>query len=88
MNSKMSAEEVFSYLSPLKVENVKHAKLELFDLLVTLPIYLEGNMFVVNGNIESSVAAESKPIGGMGHPELLFLDTRKPVQHVNKIRLS
>ena len=43
-------------------------------------------MFVIKRNIEPAVGANSQPIRGLGNPELLLLDPRKPIQNVDKIR--
>ena len=53
-----------------------------------LPSYLKGNMFVIKRYVEPAVAADSQPIRGISHPKLLLLDTRKPIQNVNKIRFA
>ena len=45
-------------------------------------------MFVIKRNIEPAVATESQPLRGISHPELLLLDTRKPIQNVNEIWLA
>ena len=45
-------------------------------------------MLVIKRDVEPAVAADSQPTRGIGNPELLFLHTRKPIQHVNEIGLS
>ena len=45
-------------------------------------------MLVIKRDIESAVAADSQPMRGIGHPELLFLHTREPIKYVNEIGLS
>lgn len=57
-------------------------------MAVVLSGNFKGDMLVIKRDIEPAVAADSQPMRGIGHPELLFLHTREPIQHVNEIGLS